>query len=168
MLLFSTCARITVVFPLPQGPATPILATTMVSASWSQTGAMSSLTTSASALRGTMGCTARTVSTAGGAGEDCPLRAWGRLGWQLGGVCSWDCVGHQGVSSFGACRVRARTMVWVQVRSEPCSASLEGLGASSNNSRGASRLSLIHTGSQHWCDCVSWCTCMAAFSGDMV
>lgn len=70
MLLFSTCAHITVLFPLPQGPATPILATTMVSASWSQTGATSSPTTSASALRGTMGCTARTVSTVvGGQGE---------------------------------------------------------------------------------------------------
>lgn len=65
ILLFSTCAYITVGFPLPQGPATPILATTMVSASWSQTGATSSLTTSASALRGMMECTARTVSTSG-------------------------------------------------------------------------------------------------------
>lgn len=70
MPLFPTCAHITVLFPLPQGPATPILATTMVSASWSQTGATSSPTTSASALRGTMGCTARTVSTVvGGQGE---------------------------------------------------------------------------------------------------
>lgn len=70
-LIFHLCLYYSC-FSLPQGPATPILAITMVSASWSQTGAMSSLTTSASALRGTMGCTARTVSTARGQGKLVP------------------------------------------------------------------------------------------------
>lgn len=71
---------------------------------------------------------------------------------RTGRLCSCDCVGHQAVSGitgcFGACRVEGRTMVWGQVMSEPCSASLEGLGASSNNTRGASRLSLLCAGSQ--------------------
>lgn len=65
---FPPCAHITSLFtsfPLPQAPATLTLATTTASASWSQTEGTSSPTTSASALRGTTGCTARTVSTAG-------------------------------------------------------------------------------------------------------
>lgn len=51
--------------------------------------------------------------------------------------------------------------------SEPRSASLEGHSASSNGTRGAWRLSLLHASSQPCCGCMSRCTRAAAVSGDM-